>query len=75
MFEDLEVQLDSVLANLRAAFSDAETRLTAMEAQINTLDAPFLNAFDRLTALVQTTQGQFTQKLGTIRGAIQQLVP
>ena len=74
MFSDLKTELEGVEGKLRTTFADVEAKLTELEAQIATIDAPLLGAFDKASALAQKTQGLVTARLGQVRATIQRLV-
>ena len=74
MFTDLKTQLASVEANLRATFDDVTTRIGDLEAEIQTIDAPFQGAFERIRALAGATAGGVDARIAALRVSVEQLV-
>lgn len=74
MFAELKAQLEEVEGKVKGAFGAVNARLEQLEVEVNTIDQPVQGAFDRLGALVATTQGAIDARAAATRALIQRLV-
>lgn len=74
MFAELKGQLEEVEGKVKGAFGAVTARLDQLEVEVNTIDQPVQGAFDRLTALVMTTQGAIDARAMAVRALVQRLV-